>query len=142
MELGGVKFNTGEIRNSVAFVCTAPDIYRTLTERELLSAFTGGSAESDAKPGGKFSLFGGQVVGSFVQLVPDKRIRQKWRFKTWPDGHYSDVTFDVDQKEENTLVTLTQTGVPITDLERTKDGWERYYWTSIKRTFGFGSFLM
>jgi hypothetical protein len=28
------------------------------------------------------------------------------------------------------------------DLEKTREGWEKYYWDAMKRTFGFGSMML
>ena len=65
----------------------------------------------------------------------------RWRFQSWPEGHYSDVTLAFEEKEDCTQLELTQKSVPASDYERTKDGWSRYYWDAIKVRFGFGSRL-
>ena len=59
--------------------------------------------------------------------------------KSWPAGHHSEVTFDLDETEDCTVLYLTQTGVPDTELERTKEGWKFNYWSRIKQVFGFGA---
>lgn len=109
---------------------------------QMVAAFTRGEAKLVAEKGGKFALFGGNICGEFVDLVPQERIVQKWRFKTWPDNHFSQVTFTITQGEDTTKVELEQTGVPVSDVERTRLGWQNYYWDSIKRTFGFGALLI
>ncbi len=38
-------------------------IYEVLLDAKQFAAFTGAPAEIDPKPGGAFSLFGGQIVG-------------------------------------------------------------------------------
>ena len=45
------------------------------------------------------------------------------------------------QKEDCTVLELTQTGVPDYDFNKTEVGWRRYYWESIKQTFGYGARL-
>ena len=50
--------------------------------------------------------------GVFVLKVPNKKIVQRWRFKRWPAGHYSNVTFNIDEKEDHTEVKVVQSGVP------------------------------
>jgi uncharacterized protein YndB with AHSA1/START domain len=40
----------------------------------------------DSRPGGEWALFGGNVEGKFVELVPGKKIVQTWRFASWPAG--------------------------------------------------------
>jgi hypothetical protein len=39
--------------------------------------------------GGKFSLFDGNISGTFIKLIPNKRITMNWRNKRWPEGYYS-----------------------------------------------------
>ena len=65
----------------------------------------------------------------------------RWRFKTWPVEHYSTVTIELCEKDSGTELKLTQTGVPEAEYERTKQGWNNYYWEAIKQTFGFGARL-
>ena len=57
--------------------------------------------------------------------------------KGWPDAHYSVVTFEFDEKDDSTVLTMTQTGVPDSEVERTKEGWKLNYWNRIKQVFGF-----
>lgn len=52
----------------------------------------------EAEKGGKFAFFGGNVSGEFKELVPGKKIVQYWRYKQWPDQHYSEVTFNIEEK--------------------------------------------
>ncbi|XP_071535028.1 activator of 90 kDa heat shock protein ATPase homolog 1 isoform X2 [Panulirus ornatus] len=107
MELG-CRIHTCKINLNQTFKCTADELYRALTQRE----------------------------------VPNKQIVQKWRFKSWPKGHFSTVTIEIEQKEDCTELRLSQSGVPSNEVDRTKEGWQNYYWESIKRTFGFGATLM
>lgn len=120
------------------FKCTAEEFYRSLTEVELLQAFTRGRAVMEPSAGGRFELFEGNVSGVNTELVANKQIKQNWRFKTWPPNHYSSVTIDIEQKSDCTEVTVSQTGIPKSDFDRTENGWKHYYFASLKRTFGFG----
>lgn len=56
-------------------------------------------------------------------------------------GHFSTVTMEFSQEEDCTKLTLTQTGIPSSDHERTKDGWKRHVFEPIKSTFGYGARL-
>uniref|UniRef100_A0A1B6E8U8 Activator of Hsp90 ATPase AHSA1-like N-terminal domain-containing protein n=1 Tax=Clastoptera arizonana TaxID=38151 RepID=A0A1B6E8U8_9HEMI len=138
----GCKIDTASLKLSNNFQCTAQEFYRALTTPELAIAFTQGPVKLDCKKGGKFELFGGNIQGEFIELEPDKKIVQKWRIKQWPPEHYSTVTIELDQQEDHTVVKLTQTGVPSNEADGTRENWERYYWESIKRTFGWGTFFM
>ena len=65
-----------------------------------------------------------------------------WRNKRWPEEHYSLAVLEFVEKEDFTLLTLTQQGIPQNFYENTQDGWRNFYWNSIRQTFGFGSQLM
>ena len=78
----------------------------------MFAAFTNGSGKIDPKVGGTFEMFGGNVRGRILTVEEDRKIVQLWRFKHWPEGHYSHVTFTFEQTEEGTAVRVTQKGVP------------------------------
>ena len=59
-------------------------MYEILMDDRRISAFTGSSAQMERKNGGQFSLFGGQIVGTNIELVPNQKIVQQWRFQSWP----------------------------------------------------------
>ncbi|ESN92278.1 hypothetical protein HELRODRAFT_89741 [Helobdella robusta] len=126
---------------TVDFKCTVDEIFTVFVDRQKLEAFSRGPVEVDARIGGKFSLFGGNITGEFTNLLPYERIEMKWRSKTWPSPHHSSVVLQFDQKDDCTYVTLHQSGIPGSDYERTVEGWKHYYWFSIKQTFGFGAML-
>ena len=137
----GVKIDTKTLDYSEEMKCRKEEIYRTFIQPELVIAFTRGPAEVDPIVNGKFSLFDSNVTGYFTSLKTNEEIKQKWRFKSWPEGHYSDVTLSISEKEDHTLVCLKQTGIPASDFERTERGWKQMYFHAIKQTFGFGSIL-
>ncbi|KAI1295685.1 Activator of 90 kDa heat shock protein ATPase -like protein 1 [Halotydeus destructor] len=137
----GEKLAAKDLSLREEFKCRKEEIYRTFTTLELVSAFTRGPAVVEAKASGKFSMFDGNVTGTFVSLKQDEEIKQKWRFRSWPDGYYSDVTISFEDKEDHTNVVISQKGIPENDFERTENGWKQFYFHSIKQTFGFGAML-
>ncbi|XP_045449713.1 activator of 90 kDa heat shock protein ATPase homolog 1 [Melitaea cinxia] len=137
----GCKLDTKTIELSESFQCRAQEFYDAMTRIEMVTAFTQGHVKMEAEKGGKFSLFGGNVSGEFRELVPGKKIVQYWRYKQWPDQHFSEVTFNIEEKDDHTLVSLKQDLVPATEVDQTRENWKRYYFDSIKRAFGFGAFL-
>ena len=73
--------------------------------------------------------------------VPDKKIVKKWRLKSWPAEHYSQVTMELEQKDDCTVLHLTQTGVPERDYDSTLEGWKVNYWQRMNQVFGFSARL-
>lgn len=120
------------------FICTPEDLYKVFTTEPYTKTFTRGDAVVDAVPGGKYTVFGGNVTGSFVELKPTSRFVMKWRKQTWPTDHYSTVTFEFSAIDTGTRLKLSQSGVPSFDEENTRGGWISHYFNAIRQTFGFG----
>jgi len=145
VETTATKFNqplkTKKVTMQVELMCEAPDIFRVLTDEQMVRAFTRNEVELSAAVGGRFSLFSGNVEGSFTSLEQNKKLVMRWRASDWPREHYSTVTISLRQKDCTTELSLTQTGVPDQHYDKTVEGWHRYYWEPIKQTFGYGSSL-
>lgn len=94
----GVKVDTSTINVTQKFQCTAQEFYDSMTRIEMVTAFTRGRVKLEPFKGGKFELFSGNITGTFEELVPAKKIVQKWRYKQWPAEHYSTVTMELNQK--------------------------------------------
>jgi len=131
------SFKTVNIKED--FTASPDSIYRMLTDPQMLNAITQGSAQFEPKEGTPFTLFGGNVSGVNVELVPNSKIVQKWRFNTWPEGHFSELEMTLSEKKGKTVLQLVQKGVPIDDAGRTEDGWRRNVFGRGKVMFGFGN---
>lgn len=138
----GYQLDVKSLNIKEKFQCRASELYNALTTVEMVMAFTRGPVTMEPIKGGEFKLFGGNVEGKFQELVPYSKIAQTWRLRSWPSGHYSNVTIEIEEKNDYTSFKLTQTGVPTAEADATRVNWERYYINSIKQTFGFGSFLV
>ncbi|XP_065833443.1 activator of 90 kDa heat shock protein ATPase homolog 1-like [Oscarella lobularis] len=136
-----VKTKTKKLFLSEEFKTSADELYETFVDKQRIEAFTNGPADVLAERGGKFSLYGGNIRGTFSELVPNKKLSLNWRLKEWPDGHYSKVVLDFEQTSDSTVLKMSQSGVPDFDLDRTERGWKEKYWRAIKMTFGFGASL-
>jgi activator of HSP90 ATPase len=111
-------------------------IYEALLDAKQFKAFTGAPAEIDPKPGGAFSMFGGQIVGRNVELVPNQRIVQAWRPTHWDPGVYSIVEFELKPRGSGALVVLEHKGFPEGDFDHLEWGWNAHYWEPLKKYFG------
>lgn len=76
-----------------------------------------------------------------VIQVPEERIISRWRCKSWPEEHYSDVKIQLHDKDGSTELSLSQTGIPESEYEKTLAGWKQNYWERMKSCFGFGARL-
>lgn len=136
----GPSVNTTTVNSSEEFRTTAAELYTTFTSADRLAAFTRAPPKvfEGAHVGGKFELFGGNVMGEFVELEEPTKIVQKWRLGQWAEGHYSrlEVRFDQNERDAVTVMRVNWNGVPVGQEEVTRRNWEEYYVRSIKTTFG------
>ncbi|CAI5764315.1 of 90 kDa heat shock ATPase homolog 1 isoform X1 [Podarcis lilfordi] len=137
----GVKIPTCKINLKDVFLTSPDELYRVFITQEMVQAFTHSPAFLEADKGGKFQLLDGSVTGEFTELVPEKQIAMKWRFKTWPEGHFATITLTFIDKAGETEIRLEGRGIPANEEERTREGWQRYYFEGIKQTFGYGARL-
>lgn len=56
-------------------------------------------------------------------------------------GHFATITLTFTDKNGETEVCMEGRGVPAPEEERTRQGWQRYYFEGIKQTFGYGARL-
>ena len=132
--------NTTTVNSTEEFRTTASELYTTFTSADRLAAFTRAPPQvfEGAKVGGKFELFGGNVMGEFLELEEPIKIVQKWRLGQWPEGHYSrlEIKFDQNERDAVTMMRVVWDGVPLGQEEVTRRNWGEYYVRSIKTTFG------
>jgi activator of HSP90 ATPase len=141
----GSNVNVTKLTDSSEFRTTAAELYTTFTDPGRITAFTRSAPVvfDGPKPGGRFELFGGNVTGSYVELVEPTKIVQKWRLSQWPQGHFSTLSIRFEQNDVDavTVMRVDWEGVPVGQEEVTKRNWGEYYVRSIMTTFGFGTVL-
>lgn len=127
------------------FYASPHDIYECFTEVKKMQAFTMSPATVEPVVGGRFSMFGGSIEGSFIALEADKRIEMAWRFSNWEDGASSKVAIELEEREKGDVVLhLTQTDIPYADKfgnhdiePMTRAGWKEQVLLRIKKVFGY-----
>ncbi|KAL3320690.1 hypothetical protein Ciccas_000626 [Cichlidogyrus casuarinus] len=123
------------------FFCAPDDLYRVMTTQDLVSAFTRANASVDPKIGGSFNLWGGNITGSYTELMPGKLIEMTWRRSNWTADFYSKVKIELEAFDRGTRLKLTQTGITQAELESIRSGWYSNYFQAIKQIFGYGGSL-
>jgi activator of HSP90 ATPase len=88
--------------------------------------------------GGAFSLFGDQITGRTVQLVPNTRIVQAWRSGSWDPGVYSIARFELSAAASGTKLVLDHTGFPTGQAAHLAAGWKDHYWNALQRLDALG----
>ncbi|KAJ9060219.1 Co-chaperone [Entomophthora muscae] len=140
-ESPSASINTCTLKDTIEFVASGMDVFQALTDPTLVSIWTRSPATISKDIDSNFSLFGGNIQGTVKELVPGKKIVQKWRTNNWPAGHYSTVTILLEEQTGSVNLILEQDGVPVGELDITRRNWAQFYWNSIKSTFGYGATL-
>lgn len=125
--------NMRTIHQSVMFSCTPHELYDMLMNSEQHSAFTGAEAVISSRETGTFTAYDGYIEGKNLELVPGKKIVQKWRADDWPKGHYSIVTFEFFPQKYGAKLIFTQKEVPKQFSSSIEKGWKEWYWEPMRR---------
>ena len=111
-------------------------VYEALTDADQFRRVTGAEGgEISREVGGAFSLFGGQIEGRHVELVPSARMVQAWRSSGWEKGKYSIARFELKDEGTGTKIVFDHTGFPKGAAEHLLTGWKEHYWNSLARYF-------
>ncbi len=123
------------INQKIIFKATPEEVYEMLMDSKKHSKFTGSKAKIGKKVGDKLSVYDGGLHGINIEIIPNKKIVQKWQcsMKDWPKTHYSKVSFSFKKIKEGTSLTFIQTGVPDKCASSINKGWKDYYWNPMKK---------
>ncbi len=108
-------------------------IYQALVDSKRFSEVMGAPATGDSNEGAPFSAFGGHITGRHIELVPGKRVVQAWRAKTWPEGLYSVVRFELTAEGAGTKLVFDHDGFPEDMKEHLAKGWQTNYWDNLAK---------
>jgi activator of HSP90 ATPase len=110
-------------------------VYQVLADAVALSALSGKSGKAASTEGDEFAAFDGNVTGRQVELVPDTRIVQTWRFPRWEPGQHSLVTFTLAAVDGGTCLAIDQHGEPDDWHEHIAANWPTFYLTPLTEHF-------
>lgn len=121
------------IHQEVTLKASPKRIYDALMDSKQHAEFTAnGDCSISREEGGLFSCHGGQISGRNIELQPEKRIVQAWRFKGWEPGVYSVVKFELQLKGADTVIVLDHTGIPEGESGHIEEGWPKMYWNKLR----------
>ena len=86
-------------------------------------------AKMDTAAGSKFSLFGGQLEGTTLEIVPGQKLVQQW-------PHGSKVTITLEGHGDTTTVELLHEDIPEDKVDMFRQGWDTHYFASLQKMFG------
>jgi activator of HSP90 ATPase len=121
------------IHHEVTLAVAPSRVYQALVESKSFAEMTGAPASGDAAEGAAFSCFGGHITGRHVELAPGKRVVQAWRAKTWPEGLYSIVRFELHADGQGTKLVFDHDGFPEEMKDHLATGWQSNYWDNMAK---------
>lgn len=124
-----------KIHQEVSLPVPPAKVYEALTNSATHSKFTGAPADIDAKVGGAWSAYGGQISGQNIELVAGVRIVQTWRAGNWPAGTHTLVRFELSPEGNGTKLTLDHDAVTDEQMPHLAAGWENMYWVPLRKFF-------
>lgn len=125
------------IHQEVSISGSPAAVFEILMSSDKFAAMTGGrGATISTEEGGKFSMFGGDISGRNVELVPGQRVVQAWRSHAWPEGVYSLVSFNLASNGSGTKLTFDQVGYPDAAHDMLDGGWAMMYWQPMNALLG------
>jgi activator of HSP90 ATPase len=119
------------IHQEVTFPAAPSRVYALLVDSRKFSEMSGAPASGEGVEGATFSAFGGHITGRQVELVPDTRVVQAWRAKTWPEGMYSIARFELRADGAGTKLVFDHDGFPEEMQEHLAKGWQANYWDKL-----------
>ena len=112
-------------------------VYSAWMDSESHSKMTGdGKAIIESKVNGKFTVWNNYIFGTNIELVPGKKIVQKWRTTEFPeDAPDSILEITLEEFENGTKFTLFHKDIPTGQGNDYKKGWIEYYFEPMKKYF-------
>jgi uncharacterized protein YndB with AHSA1/START domain len=107
-------------------------VWQALTDASVAELWGAGPAKMDARVGGEFSYWDGDIHGTFTKLVPQKLIEQDWYGHDNPTWKYN-VVFTFEEDGDTTTVHMLLSG-DIVDEQRDIADWRDYYFEPIKKS--------
>ena len=98
----------------------------------IISPGGAGKTHMSDKEGFKFSLWGGDIHGTNLTIIPRKKLVQEWYSSDDP-GHATKVTFTLTHKDGCTTLYLKHEGVREKNYDSIDKGWDDYYLGEIKK---------
>ena len=122
------------IKQTYLINATPAEVWRALTDPEMIEAWSDADAEFEPVVGVEYALWDGSIVGEIVEVTPRKKLVQTWQPDNWGRTD-SVVTFTLTPVGKKTRVDLLHENVEAFDYAGTSEGWDLYYLGAIKRMF-------
>src|SRR5688572_7736269 len=98
------------IKQTYEMNASAEEVFEALVNPDIIQYWSGDEAKMSDEVGGKFTLWGGQMFGTNLEIIKNKKLVQEWCYDQWDTP--SKVTFTLKTKGKVTIVDLLHEDVP------------------------------
>lgn len=102
-------------------------VHEVLTKKEHIERWSGSPATMDLNH--EFSLWNGEIHGH-NEIANTHYLEQQWKVEKWDT--FSKVCIDLQALNDETLLTMIQTKIPVNDISDLAHGWDIYYLMPLK----------
>lgn len=106
-------------------------VWEALTNTAVIEKWGAGPAEMDDKVGTNFKLWGGEIYGKNIEVVPNKLLKQEWYAGKWDKP--SILTFTLSESDGKTKISLVNQNVPEDEFKDVSQGWKDFYMNPLKK---------
>lgn len=106
-------------------------VWQALVDPKEINLWGGGPAKMSDREGTEFSLWGGDIHGKNIEIIPGEKLIQEWFGGDWAKP--SKVVFTLTAKGKGTKLDLLQTDVPNEEAKDIAAGWKSYYLGQLKK---------
>ncbi len=118
------------IRQTYHINAPVKEVWKALVNPDYINAWGGGPVKMDEREGSEFSLWGGDIHGKNIEIVPEKKLVQQWFGGNWKKP--SIATFALHSEEDGVRIDFLHENVPDEDAKNIEEGWEDYYLGPLK----------
>lgn len=105
-------------------------VWQALVDPDIMEDWSGGPVKMKDEEGFEFELWGGDIYGKNIRVVPQKELVQEWTAGVWEQP--SKVTFTFFPKGNETIIELLHEDIPDNEADEIEDGWKSSYMGAFK----------
>jgi uncharacterized protein YndB with AHSA1/START domain len=105
-------------------------VWQALVDTKIINEWGGGPSVMDDQEGTLFKLWGGDIYGKNISVVPPKLLIQEWYDDNFEEP--SEARFELNESGDITVVRLIHSNVPDDRVDDISGGWKVYYLGPLK----------
>lgn len=113
------------IQKTYTIKAPSEKVWQALVDPSIIEDWGGGPVKMADQEGFEFELWGGDIHGKNIKVIPQKELVQEWTAGVWDQP--SVVTFKLIENGSSTRVELLQEEVPDNEADEIEEGWKSLY---------------